>query len=218
MAGTDRTRALVAALIDHQGQLFSEEIGAHLDHDAPVQWFHWLAAVLLLSAPIHASSAIQAAAALKAEGLHRADALEGVGRDRLIRVLNANGYARYDNQGADYLIAAARLVQERYHGDLRRLREAAGDAEGILARLKEVKGIGDIGAEIFAREAQLAWDELYPRFEGPGIEAAGDLGLPADAGKLVRLAGDRKRFVHLVAALTRVALEGPADAVAEAAV
>jgi hypothetical protein len=28
--------------------------------------------------------------------------------------------------------------------------------------LKEFKGIGDVGANIFCREAQIAWDELYP--------------------------------------------------------
>ncbi len=207
---------VVAALIDSQGTLYSEEMGADIARDEPVQWFHWLIGAQLLSARIAAANAVETGAGLKSEGLHKIDPILDADRDRRIRVLNENGYARFDNRGADYIHAAAELVKEKYSGDLRKLREAGGDRDGILKLLQEVKGIGPAGAGIFAREAQIAWDELYPTLGKPAEQAAADLGLPQDADALADLAGDRERFARLVAALTRAALDGPAKEVTEA--
>lgn len=209
-------RDIVDALIDHQGTLYSEEMGADIARDEPVQWFHWLLGAQLLSARIAAANAVEAGAGLKSEDLHKIDPILDASRDRRIRVLNANGYARFDNRGADYIHAAAELVKEKYAGDLRKLRAAGGDRDGILKALQEVKGIGPAGAEIFAREAQLVWDELYPTLGKPAEQAAQDLSLPRDADALADLAGSRDRFVHLVAALTRAALDGPAKEVTAA--
>ena len=97
------------------------------------------------------------------------------------------------------------------------MRDEHGEADAILKALQEVKGIGGTGAEIFAREAQLVWDAFYPRADGPALKAAGELGLPTDAGALKHLAGSRERFVRLMTALTRAVLDGPSDEVKEAA-
>ncbi|MDF0601840.1 hypothetical protein P1J78_13925 [Psychromarinibacter sp. C21-152] len=210
------TRDVVDALIEHQGRLYSEEMGAEIARDAPVQWFHWLIGALLLSARIAAANAVAAGAGLKSEGLHKIDAILAADRETRIRVLNENGYARFDNRGADYIEAAAQLVKERYSGDLRKLCAAGGDRAGILKALQEVKGIGPAGAEIFAREAQLVWAPLYPTLGKPAEAAAAELGLPQDADALADLAGGRARFVRLVAALTRASLDGPAKAVTAA--
>ncbi|MWD27897.1 hypothetical protein E0K89_010465 [Aquicoccus sp. SCR17] len=204
------------ALIDSQGRLFSEQVGANIARDVPQQWFHWLLTAQLCSARIAANNALQAAAALRETGLHKIEALLESRRADRIRVLNKHGYARFDNIGADQVRDAAELVQEKYHGDLRELREAGGDAKGISARLQEVKGIGETGAGIFCREAQLAWDELYPQADKLCLKAAEEFGLPADAKKLADLAGSRERFVRLLAALARAHLDGPSDEVESA--
>lgn len=207
---------IIDALIREQGTLFSEEMGANIDRDEPVQWFHWLLGTILLSARISAGNAVQAAAALKREKLHKVDSILDSRREDRIKVLNENGYARFDNIGADQIHDAARLVKDRYHGDLRRLREEGGDEAGIVKRLKEVKGIGDTGAGIFCREAQIAWPELYPHADRICLDEAKELGLPDDPQALADLAGSRERFVRLVSALTRAALDGPAEAVEQA--
>jgi len=204
---------IVETLIDRQGVLFSQEAGADLPRDDPADWFLWLLAALLMSARIGADQALRAAAALKAEGLGTVPALLDSDRDRLVRILNANGYARYDNQGAEYIHDAARLVADRYDGDLRHLADDACDREDVRDRLRQVRGIGDTGAQIFCREAQLAWDVLFPFAEGPCLDAARDLGLPADAEALTRLAPSRRGYTRLIAALTRVALNGADPAV-----
>jgi hypothetical protein len=204
---------VVDALIAEQGELYSEAMGADIARDTPQPLFHWLLGSILLSARIAAGNAIEGARGLKAEGLHTVEGLLEADKPTRIRALNTHGYARYDTIGADYIRAAAELVKEKYGGDLRKLRDGAEDAAAIEAALEEVKGIGVVGASIFCREAQLVWDKLYPRLDGPALEAARDLGLPSDAGELAKLAGSRERFVRLTAALTRAALDGPAEAV-----
>jgi hypothetical protein len=111
----------------------------------------------------------------------------------------------------------AQMLLEKYRGDLRRLRDAAGcDPEREWALLKECKGIGDVGADIFCREAQVAWDELFPFADRRALEAAGRLGLEHDAE---RLAGrvSRKEYSRLLAALVRTRLANDFDEVLEAA-
>ena len=122
-------------------------------------------------------------------------------------MLNANGYARFDNRGADQMHDLARQVRDWYGDDLRRLRDEGGDRDGILKRLQDFKGIGPGGAAIFAREAQLAWDALYPMLDKAASGQAADRGLPADPDTLADRAGTRDRFTRLAAALTREALD-----------
>lgn len=214
MSQTDIAKALIA----DQGTLFSAEVGADIARDEPQQWFHWLLTAQLCSARIGAAQALKAAAALKNEGLHKVSTILDSDRATRIRVLNRNGYARFDNVGADQMLAAAKLVDSKYGGDLRRLRDAAGgDAGEISKRLQAVKGIGPAGAGIFCREAQLVWDELAPQVDDLCRRQARKLGLPEDAAKLADLAGSRRDFVRLLAGLARAALDGPSDKVAAAA-
>ncbi len=209
-------KELIEALIEDHGTLYSEEIGANISRDVPQQWFHWLLCALLLSARISADKAIQAAQALKEDGLHKAEAIRDVDRQHLVAVLNRNGYARYDNQGADYIRAAAEMVETDCSDDLRRIRDSAETRDDILDALTAFKGIGKTGATIFAREAQIAWDALYPMLDGASAEQAAKMGLPDDAEDLADAAGSRERFTRLVAALTRVSLDQPSDRVREA--
>jgi len=209
---------VVKALIDEQGALYSEAMGADLSKNTPQELFHWLEGAIMLSARIGAHQAEKAGRALRAAGFHRIRDLRERDRKELVRVLNENGYARYDESTADYLRDTARWAEDRYGGDLRNLREEAGDRAGILKALQGAKGLGPTGAEIFAREAQLVWDELYPaEISGPAETAARDLGLPGDAKRLAGLAGAQERYVRLLAALTRARLDGPAEKVKEAA-
>lgn len=155
--------------------------------------------------------------ALREANLHKIKEIRAAERGAIVKVLNENGYARFDESTTDYIRAAAELIDEKYDGDLRRMRAEAGEPDGILKAVQEVKGIGKMGAAIFAREMQLVWKELYPRADGPALEEAKVLGLPQDQAKLADLAGSRERFVRLVSALTRAKLEGPSEAVEAAA-
>jgi hypothetical protein len=209
--------ATVAALIEHQGTLYSEEMGANIARDTPQELFHWLIGTIMLSARIGAGNAIRGCRALREHDLHKIDVILDRDYWDIVKVLNENGYARYDESTARYLKDTAEWARDTWDGDLRKLRDASDGAADILEKLKEAKGLGDTGADIFAREVQLVWDAFYPRADGPALHAASDLGLPRDANELADLAGSRERFVRLMAALTRAKLEGPDDAVKEAA-
>ncbi|MDG4649408.1 hypothetical protein P6F26_13265 [Roseibacterium sp. SDUM158017] len=204
-----REQDIIDTLIEESGELYSEAIGADIARDTPGELFHWLIGAIMLSARIGAGNAVEGAAGLREAGLHGIEALREAAWEDVVRVLNEHGYARYDESTARYLRDTARWAAETCSGDLRRLRDAAGgDAGALLKALQGAKGLGPVGADIFAREAQLVWDAFYPSFEGPGRKVAADLGLPQDPGLLAEAAGSRARFVRLVAALTRVALEG----------
>src|SRR5690606_37592154 len=104
--------------------------------------------------------------------------------------------------------ATAEHLLEAYGGDLRKLRdEAERDPERERALLKECKGVGDVGVDVFFREVQLAWDELYPFADARVSKAAKRLELGKDARALVRLTSGRREYARLAAGLVRVDLE-----------
>lgn len=115
------------------------------------------------------------------------------------------------------LADTSELLLRRYKGDLRNLREEAGrDPDRERELLQDFKGIGDVGSAIFCREAQLAWDELYPFADDRVLAAAGRVELGNDARALARLV-DRDDLPRLTAALVRAELDGDWDGVRERA-
>lgn len=199
----DRAERLLA---DH-GTTYAEEIGIALSRNQPMPLFQWLVASILFSARIGAEQAIEAARALNAAGLTTPEHMAGASWEERVRVLNRNGYARYDESTATKLGKTCDLLRDRYAGDLRKLREAAdGDPARILDLLQEFNGIGPLGAEIFAREAQAVWSELQPFADDRALEVARELKLGDDAQALANLVG-QDRLPALLAALVRAELK-----------
>ena len=168
----------------------------------------------LFSAGIGADQALKAARALKEAGLTTADRMADATWKERVLILNRNGYARFDEKTSTFLKDMADHCRDAYGGDLRRLREAAGrDPAEERRLLKEFKGIGDVGADIFFREAQLAWNELYPFADAHALEAGAKLGLGDDARQLAAHV-DRDRFPALLTALVRADLDKALDDIA----
>jgi hypothetical protein len=134
-----------------------------------------------------------------------------------VEALDGAGYARYDERTARMLGDTAQLALVDYGGDLRRLREAAArDVDAERRLLKRFKGIGDVGADIFLREAQAVWDEARPFFDARALAAAEGLGLPADPRRLARMVGEGET-ARLAAALIRAGLARDFDEIRAAA-
>jgi endonuclease III len=212
-------RRTAEALLDRHGRTFADELGIDVAAGTPSPLFRLLVASILFSARIGHRIAFAAARALTDQGWTTAQKLGGATWAQRVRVLNRAGYARYDESTSRMLCDTCTLLVERYRGDLRRLRdEAERDPRRERALLKDFKGIGDVGVDIFFREAQIAWDELYPFADRRALRAAQRLGLGADARALTRLVeGDAREFAQLAAALVRVGLERDYDGVREAA-
>ncbi len=201
---------IVAAILQRYPRTYGEELGLRaLDRPSPL--FKLLVMSLLMSARIRASIALDAARALFAQRWTTAAAMAHASWEQRARTLNRAGYARYDERTSTMLADTSVLLLERYRGDLRRLRaEAGNDPNAERGLLKECKGIGDVGVDIFFREAQRAWDELYPFADGRALQAARRLGLGDDVASLRRLAS-RQDFPRLVGGLVRVDLDDSYD-------
>src|SRR5919201_5970008 len=181
-------RAVAQALLERHGQTFAEELGIKLERPAPSQLFRLLVASILFSTRIGHGIAVEAAKALFRQGWTTPQKLGAATWAQRVRVLNRSGYARYDESTSRMLGEDCELLLDRYGGDLRRLREAAGrEPRRERALLKEFKGMGDVGVDIFFREAQVAWEELYPFVDRKARQAAQRLGLPSEPASLVGL-------------------------------
>lgn len=210
-------KAVVAALLDRHGRTYASEVGIGTLRDTPSPLFRLLCASLLFSARISADIAVRATRALADAGWTTAAKLADSTWAQRARTLNRAGYARYDERTSTMLGETADLLLERYAGDLRRLREEAGRDPGAERKLlQQCKGIGDAGVDIFFREAQGVWDELYPFADRRALTGARALDLGDDPKALRRLV-ERDDFPRLTAALVRCSLAGDADEVRAAA-
>jgi endonuclease III len=173
----------------------------------------------LLSARISADIAIAAARELFAAGYRTPQAMQQASWQDRVDALGRGHYKRYDERTATMLGDGAALLTERWHGDLRRLRdEAGGDAGKIASLLQEFPGIGPAGASIILREVQAVWPSVAPYVDDRVRAGARQLGLPTDAEELAKLAGSERELARLAAALIRVTLsKTAADEVKQAA-
>ncbi|HEY9473760.1 MAG TPA: endonuclease, partial [Mycobacteriales bacterium] len=121
--------------------------------------------------------------------------------------LGRGHYRRYDERTSTQLGDGARLLLDRWRGDLRRLHDhAGGDVGRLRAGLKELPGIGDTGANVFLREAQAVWPDLRPFVDSRTARGAAEIGLPTEPAELARLVPGQD-LPRLVVGLVRVSLD-----------
>lgn len=200
-----KPEAVVKVLLDRYGHTYAEDAGIRVA-DKPAPLYQLLVLATLLSARITADIAVQAARELFAAGYTTPKAMREASWQDRVDALGRGHYRRYDERTATMLGDGAALLDDRWRGDLRRLRdEAGGQARQIRSLLQEFPGIGPSGADIFLREVQAVWSSVAPYLDDRAIEGARRLGLPADPGQLARLAGSAQDRARLGAALIRVA-------------
>jgi hypothetical protein len=210
-------KAIVAAVLDEHGTTYAEEAGIAVEKNTPSPLFRLLCLSLLQSARISSDIAMRAAKGVAKRRWNTPGAMLGSTWKQRVDVLNDAGYTRYQERTSTMLEDTARLVDERWSGDLRKLREEADrDPAAERKLLKQCKGMGDVGVDIFFREVQVAWEELHPFADRRALASAKRLGVGTTADELARQVS-RKDFARLVAALVRVELAGDHDAVLAAA-
>ncbi|WP_404385566.1 endonuclease [Caenispirillum salinarum] len=214
-------RAIAREVLKRHGETYAHEIGIKLADNTPSALFQWLCAAILFSAPIGAPQAVAGARALKDAGLTTPKKMADTTWDQRRKPLTDNGYARYDEKTATFLGETAQLVEEEWHGDLRRLHDSCeGDADCLRNELKRAKGLGDVGVDIFFREAQEPWQSLRPFADKRARKAAVALGLmdteSGDPGQLADVVSDDD-LARLMAGLVRADLAGDADDIINAA-
>lgn len=204
MAGQDNKT--VERLLDKYGQTYAAELRIAVERNTPAVLFQLLVATLLFSARIPAHNAIEATRALIKAKLTTPQKMAAATWQERVDVITWHGYKRYDESAATKLGRTAELVLDKYQGDLRKLREAADyKVEEEKCLLMEFKGIGPVGADIFLREVQLVWDEVYPYADQRVLHAAERLSLATTADELASLV-PKEDFPRLTAALVRADL------------
>ncbi|ALG08555.1 hypothetical protein [Kibdelosporangium phytohabitans] len=199
-------KKLVKRLLDVAGETYAAQAGIRLA-DKPSPLYRLLVLSVLLSTRIKADIAVAAAAELAKAGMTTpAKMLEATWQQR-VDALGRAHYVRYDESTATALGDGAQLLHDEYQGDLRRLRKSAdGDTGRLRELLRKFPRLGPVGADIFCREAQSVWPELRPYFDRKTLDGAKRVGLPDDAGELVKLVKNDD-VGDLAAALVRVSLD-----------
>lgn len=119
--------------------------------------FRWLVACQLFGARISQDIAARAFVELDKAGMVRPRNLANADWQRLVDLLGAGGYRRYDESTARELIEAGKLAVDRYGGKLTGIRAGVATKKELAARVQEFKGIGPTAADIFVRELASAW-------------------------------------------------------------
>ncbi len=209
---------LAEILMRRYGRTFAEDLGIDAAVNQPSPLFCLLISAMLFSTRISHNVALRSARVLFERGWTTPEKMAASTWEQRVRALDEGGYVRYDERTSRMLGETSQMLIDMYQGDLRKLREVAGrDPTRERKLLDQLKGVGEVAVNIFFREAQLAWRELYPFADQRTLECAKALGLPADPSRLATLVRGRRRFARLVAALIRVQLEHKLDEVRAAA-
>ncbi|MEW4452716.1 hypothetical protein AB1L30_08575 [Bremerella sp. JC817] len=197
-------KAIAKAILNNHGQTYAQQAGIRL-RDAPAPLFQLLSASVLMSSPVENDKALQATAALRKAALDTPKKMAEASRDTRAEVIGTHGYEQLNLQGSKQLGKTAEFLLRRYYGDLRQLRAEAGHDVAMEHRLlRQFNGVGKSGADIFLREIQGLWHEVYPYADDRVMAAARKLNLPGDAFRLSRLVA-RVDFPRLVAGIDRIA-------------
>jgi hypothetical protein len=198
-------RTILRTLLDRAGTTYAAEAGIRL-RDTPAPLYRLLVLSVLLSTRIRADIAVGATRELVAAGMGTPERMLAASWQDRVDALGRASYKRYDESTATALGEGAALLRSEYGGDLRRLRDRAGDPGRIRDALTAIPRLGPVGADIFCREAQDIWPQLRPALDGKVVDGARRLGLPTDPERLADLAPGTE-LAPMAAALVRVALD-----------
>jgi hypothetical protein len=137
MASSDES--VVKVLLDRFGATYAEQAGIRLT-DKPSPLYELLVLATLLSARISGDVAVAAAKELFTAGYRTPQKMQQASWQDRVDALGRGHYRRYDERTSTMLGEEAALLLERWHGDLRTLRdEADGDPKEIRKSLTELR-------------------------------------------------------------------------------
>lgn len=201
----DQHKRVVRRLLNVAGTTYAAEADVRIS-DKPMPLFQLLVLCMLASKPIDATIAMRAGHELFSDGLKTPKAVLDAERQTMIEAFGRAHYVRYDESSATRLTEMAQRVVDDYSGDLREIpRRTSNNVAAAKQMLKQFKGIGDTGADIFLREVQDVWTWVRPHFDKRATRTAKAIGLPGDPEKLGALAP--RANARLAAALVRASLD-----------
>lgn len=186
------------------GTTLAQQAGIRMA-DRPAPLWQLLVLANLVAARISADIAVAAARELNTAGGTTPQRMRELTWQQRVDALGRGHYVRYDESTATRLGECARIVNDTYRGDLRRMAHAVEEQRDRLENeLQVFPGIGPTGAAIFCREAQHVWPWLRPYADRLARTGAERLGLPTTEEELGHLV-DGDELAELTAGLVRVA-------------
>ena len=174
--------------------LYSEDLG--IDLSTPSGRFSWFVASILFGARISEQIAAKTYQYFKAAGIvDTPDKIIETGWDRLVEILDAGGYVRYDFSTATELLEIMAVLKQNY-GSLENLYCQASDGKDLERRLQEFKGIGPTTTQIFLRELRGIW-QVQPKIAEIAHISAANLNIALRQFEEERLARVETALVKL---------------------
>lgn len=170
-------RGLIRELVERLGEPYHRSLGIDVSRRDSDEIFKWFLASVLFGARISETIAIRTYRQLERDGLLTPERILARGWSRLVESLDKGGYVRYDYKTADKLLLLSDALLRKYKGDLNRMHDEARDPADLEAKLKELKGVGDVTVNIFLRELRGTWPKANPLPQEHVILAAKKLGL-----------------------------------------
>ncbi len=132
------TADTVRSLMETMGGRFSTELGIDVSSGRRLELSKWLLAAKLFGARIPSTIAARTYREFEQQGILQPEQILAAGWDRLVEILDAGGYVRYDFSTATKLLSIMKDLQDRYGGDLNRLHDKAHDEKDLEYRLKQL--------------------------------------------------------------------------------
>lgn len=152
----------VIKLTERYGKPFPAVLSIDLNEGDPA-YAKWLLASILYSRPFPEEAPIGAFDTLERRGQTSPEAIVGVGRDQLARVLEKNEYTRYASSIASEVVEAFKDLLQRYDGKLSRLYDASVDSKDLERRVRSLgKGLDPVAVSVFLRDMRPCWPKADP--------------------------------------------------------
>jgi hypothetical protein len=155
---------------------YPQELG--LDLQKVEDRFKWFLASILFAKRISAKIAMATFKEFENAGLTSPEAILAAGWDRLVEILDAGGYVRYDFSTASTLLEAMDKLLNTY-GSLEELHTRAADSRDLENKLQQLKGVGPVAVNIFLRELRSIWSKASPKPSPLSLAVAQKLGISA---------------------------------------
>ncbi len=211
MSSLDTKGQLAGSILRQFGGRYSSALGIDVDAgNAEVE--RWFLASTLFGTRISAGIAERTFHQLIRAGIN---CISDAGRcewQRLVALLDAGGYARYDFRTATRLQTLAEVVGNQFGGDVGEIGRRYTDPAALVAHLNELPGWGPVTVGLFLRELRGVWPGAQLTFDPRASDAARHLdlltGRERDGLARIRLIADQAGCDErdLEAALVRLGL------------
>jgi hypothetical protein len=107
-------------------------------------------------------------------------------------------------------------MTEPLDGDLNNLLKMAGDNRGkVMTMMKEIRGVGDLAAELFLDNVQSVWPSMAPFVDSRSLKTAEEIGIGTDVEAMYEaLQRDPAQMSRFANGLSTVRLEHRQQAIA----